>query len=209
MKERWIGVGLGVAAVLALGSAWTDSAQAFSVTSQVTVENFLRDPQTSARIPYTGTVPIVQGPVTVSVDSSGPELLQFGGIWDIDLGDNFILFTLNSAFENVRSGDDVYSFQSADLDQMGNFPAIEILSFTAFSSNNRPFARFIGSNKLEVIFPRGFAPEGLLAPEDVSKPTFTTNLPVEPYTVPTPALLPGLVGMGLAVWRRRNSDRTD
>lgn len=201
MRERFIGVGLGVGVALTLGIAWTDSAHAFSLGSEVTVENFLRNTITNKEVGF-------QGPtVERVVDGQEPRLVQFGGIWDINLGNNSITFTLNSAFENVISGDDVYSFTSSALDSTNQLPTITILSFTEFSAKNRPFARLTSRDELEVVFPLGFAPGGLLTPTEVSRPTFSTDLTVKPYAVPTPALLPGLVSMGLAVLRKRREDK--
>jgi hypothetical protein len=71
--------------------------------------------------------------------------------------------------------------------------------------NQNPIINLLAGNELEVIFPLGFAqnlasiPDGDLA--------FRINVTVdEPAPIPTPALLPGLVGMGLAVLRQRRKD---
>ncbi|WP_035987217.1 PTPA-CTERM sorting domain-containing protein [Leptolyngbya sp. KIOST-1] len=216
MKERLAGIGLTVGTALILGPVWANSAQAFSLGSPVIVENFLVDSDNpSIRIPYEGTIPIVQGPTRVVVtppnpDSNEPtiELKQFGGIWDIDLDDNFISFSLNSLFTNVSTGTDVYRFIGPNT---GKIPTIKIFSFTPFSSkeNERPYARFTAGEQLRVdlVFPRLFAPGGLLPPEPGSTPMFVTNVQVEPHAIPTPALLPGLVGMGLAALRKQRGEK--
>ncbi|MBE9138307.1 PTPA-CTERM sorting domain-containing protein [Nodosilinea sp. LEGE 07088] len=149
---------------------------------------------------------IFQGPEDVVVVTPGLELVQFGGIWDIDLDDNAISFSLNSIFGNVESGNDIYRFEAPNLYQPGQLPTINIFSFAAFSPDNSPFARFTGSNKLEVVFPLGFAPEGLIPPQPDTPLAITTTLPVQPFVVPTPALLPGLIGMGLTIWRKQRRD---
>jgi hypothetical protein len=216
MKERLIGVGLGVSAALTLGISWTDSAQAFSLNSQVTVENFLAIPGTSTKIPYGGSVPIEQGPIDVVVtsDTTDPELSRFGGIWDIDLDDNSISFTLNSLFSNVASGDDIYRFKAPSFGLPGQnsvtgFTVTPLAGGLAFSKN--PVITRMAGNWIDVVFPVGFAPDDV--PDLTSIPGqlgFKIDLTVEqtpgPTPVPTPALLPGLVGMGLAILRQRRGD---
>lgn len=197
MKKRCVGIGFGVSAALAWSVVWPDPAWAFSLGSSVTASNNLKyidEKGEAVLIPFEES-----GPFEVR---AGVELQQFGGIWDIDFGDNALLFTLNSKFGNVVTGDDVYRFLSPALDQMGQPPTISLLSFTDFSPDNRPFARFRRADVLEVVFPLGFAPKGLLPPQTGSTPQIRTELPVKPYAVPTPAFLSGLLGMVLAVLRR-------
>lgn len=214
--ERLIGVGLGVGVALTLGISWTDSAQAFSLNSQVTVENFLVFPGTSTKIPYGGSVPIEQGPidVVVSSDTTNPELSRFGGIWDINLGNNSISFTLNSLFSNVTSGDDIYRFKAPSFGLPGQnrvtgFTVTPLAGSLAFGNN--PVITRMAGNWIDVVFPVGFAPDN--EPDLTSIPGqlgFKIDLAVEPTPVPTPvptpALLPGLVGMGLAILRQRRED---
>lgn len=223
MKEKFIGIGLGVGAALTLGIVWTDSAQAFSLGNTVTVENFLVgsefidptspeliDPNSPARIPYTGNLPIQQGPTPAIVVTPGQELSSFGGIWDIDLGDNSISFKLNSLFGNVTTGNDVYFFTAPGFGQPGQK---RVTGVTANFQNSLAFRRvpIIGvqeGNKIVVIFPTGFAPAD--QPDLTQIPgalSFQLALEVEATPVPTPALLPGLVGMGLAVLRQRREDK--
>jgi len=147
---------------------------------------------------------VTSGPITVG---SSPSLQQFGGIWDITLSDNSVLFSINSRFGNVVSGDDIYRFKALDFGGLGQS------SVTGFNVPDLPdlfikdpIVAVKTGNLLEVIFPLGFAtnlasiPDGDLA--------FRVNLTVKPpdpspTPVPTPALLPGLVGLGLAALRRQ------
>lgn len=203
MKERLTGIGLIVGTALTLGVVWAAPAHAFSLGSTVTVQNFLRDSTTLKENAF-------QGPANVAViQGQEPQLVQFGGIWNIDLGNNSISFTLNSKFGNVVSGDDVYRFSTSDFGQLSQLTKIEIFSYANFSADKRPFAKFRSVNELEVIFPLGFAPDGLLPPQPGSTPGLVTQLPIEPYAIPTPALLPGLLGMGLAVLRKQHRDDKD
>ncbi|MEA5449047.1 PTPA-CTERM sorting domain-containing protein [Leptolyngbya sp. CCNP1308] len=212
MKERLTGVGLAVGTALTLGMIWADSAQAFSIGSRVTVENYLIDATT-------GKENVFQGPIPVEVIAGQePDLFQFGGIWDIDLiadltkpSTSSILFDLNSIFGNVESGHDVYSFVGQR--------AIKSIELTTLGSSTfliPPTINRLGSNGFEVIFSQGFAfpiPDPSIPPNPEA-PNLTDpdtdlgvriSLVLEPAPVPTPALLPGLVGMGLAAWRRRRS----
>ncbi|PSR19618.1 hypothetical protein C8255_01125 [filamentous cyanobacterium CCP3] len=201
MKEKFIGIGLGAGAALTLGIVWTDAAHAFSLGSKVTVTNLLKTVDDEGNEQFK-IFEKTSDPVTVGVQK---ELTQFGGIWDIDFDSNSISLTLNSKFRNVVSGDDVYRFLSSDFDQTGPMPTVSIFSFENFSY--QPLARFRSANELEVVFPLGFAPNGLLPPPQGSIPNFKTELSVEPYAVPTPALLLGLIGIGLAALRKhRNGD---
>ncbi len=216
MKERLTGIGLVVATAITLGMTWADSAQAFSLNSKVTVENFLVIPGTSTRIPYTGNVPIAQGPIDVVVSSTttAPELGRFGGIWDINLDDSSISFTLNSLFSNVASGDDIYRFKAPSFGLPGQnsvtgFTVTPLAGSSAFG--NTPIITRVAGNWIDVVFPLGFAPSDkpdlTLIPGQLG---FKIDLTVEPIPlptpVPTPALLPGLVGMGLAILRQRRED---
>nr|WP_242023856.1 PTPA-CTERM sorting domain-containing protein [Nodosilinea sp. FACHB-13] len=212
MKERLTGIGLILGTALTLGVVWADSAHAFSLNSEVTVENFLVFPGTSTKIPYGGSVPIEQGPidVVVSSDTTNPELSRFGGIWDINLGNNSISFTLNSLFSNVTSGDDIYRFKAPSFGLPGQnrvtgFTVTPLAGSLAFG--NKPVITRVAGNWIDVVFPVGFAPGNqpnlTLIPGQLG---FKVNLEVEPTPVPTPALLPGLVGMGLAALRQRRED---
>lgn len=246
MKERLSGIGLAVGAALTLGMVWADSAQAFSLNSTVIVENLLRDPND----PNLETRDIsFQGPTTVVVsqdlskllnrspgESSGgnkpginispnetdqsPELLQFGGIWDIDLGDNFIAFDLNSVFGNVESGDDVYRFYAPKFGKSGQKIVTDftVTTLGSFAFRIPPIVNLTDGNEIEVIFPLEFVFPTLGPNEtrDPNAPNLTTvdlgvriDLITEPIPIPTPALLPGLVGMGLAAWRRRRGGDQD
>jgi MYXO-CTERM domain-containing protein len=202
MKERWIGVGLGVGAALTLGVVWTDSAQAFSLGSTVTVENFVINPNTSERVPYTGDEDIEQGPVDVLV-SPGQELTQFGGIWDIDLGDSAISFSLNSIFGNVESGNDIYRFIVSDFGGVDHYSLVgaTVNTFGNFSADKLPFAIIQAGNQLDIVFPLGFAPGNFT--EMSGELGLDIALDIQSTPVPTPALLPGLVGLGLAALRQR------
>ncbi|MGG6237639.1 PTPA-CTERM sorting domain-containing protein [Nodosilinea sp. AN01ver1] len=208
MKEKFISVGLGVGAALALGVMWTDSAQAFSLNSAVSVENILREPGTTNEIPYTGDVIFDRGPTDVVV-GAGRELTQFGGLWDIDLDEASIRFTLTDQvqFNNVTSGDDVYSFLAPDFGALGQNSLIGYklvpLGSSAFLQN--PLVNILAGNQLEVIFRLGFAQD--LASIPRGGLDFRIDLVIdEPTPVPTPVLLPGLVGMGVAVLRKRRHD---
>lgn len=207
MKERFIGVGLGVSAALALGVVWTDSAQAFSLGNTVTVTNLLDKGDLGTDI--------FQGPTDVVVVEPSLELNQFGGIWDIDLDNNSISFTLNSRFGNVTSGNDIYRFIAPSFGQPGQnivtgFTFTPLQGSLAFREN--PVISLLAGNQIDVVFPKGFAPGDEPDLTDIpGQLGFTVNLDVAstPTPIPTPALLPGLFGIGLAVWRRRTSDRAD
>jgi hypothetical protein len=199
MKEKSIGIGLVASAVLTLGIGWADSAQAFTLDSSVTVTNSIRNVDTQLE-----TIFETAGPITVG---SSPGLQQFGGIWDITFSNNSVLFSINSMFGNVVSGDDIYRFKALDFGGLGQ-SSVTDFSVTGLAGSfiKDPMVSVKTGNLLEVIFPLGFAtnlasiPDGDLA--------FRVDLKVEspdplPTSVPTPALLPGLVGMGLAALRRR------
>ncbi|MBE9110642.1 PTPA-CTERM sorting domain-containing protein [Nodosilinea sp. LEGE 07298] len=213
MKEKFMGVGLGVGAALTLGIVWTDSAQAFSLNSNVSVENVLREAGTLNEIPYTGDVIFDRGPTNVVV-GSGRELTQFGGLWDIDLDEASIRFTLTDQvqFNNVTSGDDVYSFLAPGFGNPGqNFLAD--YTFVPLGSSafiEKPAIKILAGNQLEVTFLQGFALDLALLPQ--RSLDFRIDLTIQeptpvPTPIPTPALLPGLVGMGLAVLRKRREDK--
>lgn len=199
-------MGLFVGTALTLGMIWADSAQAFSLGKTVTVTNLLDkndlDPE------------IFQGPTDVAVVGAAVELTQFGGIWDIDLGDNSIAFTLNSRFSNVASGNDIYRFKAPDFGLPGQnsvtgFTVTPLPGSLAFGTN--PVITRVANNWIDVVFPLGFAPDNepdlTLIPGQLG---FKIDLAVEPTPVPTPvptpALLPGLVGLGLAVLRQRRGN---
>lgn len=211
MKEKFIGVGLGVGAALTLGIVWTDAAHAFSLGRSVQVTNVLRDdkgkenPFDPSKFP---TFNLPPNPSIVTV-GTGLEVNQAGGIWDLDLANYSIEFRIDSIFGNLVSGDDIYRFIDVD-----NRPSrYSIVGFTAVPLGSQSFLtppeiNLLGRNGIEVLFPKGFArdlnkiPDGDLA--------FRIDLIVEPTQVPTPALLPGLVGVGVATWRRlRCNDSTD
>lgn len=219
MKERLAGIGLAVGTALTLGMVWADSAQAFSIGSTVTVENYLINATT-------GKEDVFQGPTDIKVvEGQEPNLVQFGGIWDIDLDGGqdsaSIFFDVNSVFGNVTTGHDVYSFIAPKFGQPGQ-RAISSITLTSLGSSTFlifPTINRLGNNGFEVIFSQGFAfpiPEPNVPP-DPNAPNLTTadlrlriDLVLEPVPVPTPALLPGLLSMGLAAWRRRrDGDQTD
>lgn len=209
MNERFIGIGLGVGVALTLGIVWTDSAQAFSLNSTVSVDNVLREPGTTNGIPYTGGVIFDRGPTDIVV-GSGRELKQFGGLWDIDLDEASIRFTLTNQvqFNNVTSGDDVYSFLAPGFGGSGqNFLAgFTFVPLGSSAFNKNPMIKILAGNQLEVMFPLGFAQDLALIP--LGGLDFKVDLMIqEPTPIPTPALLPGLVGMGLAVLRNRRDDK--
>jgi hypothetical protein len=200
MKEKSIGIGLVASAVLALGIGWADSAQAFSLDSSVTVTNSIRNVDTQLE-----TIFETAGPITVG---SSPGLQQFGGIWDITFSNNSVLFSINSRFGNVTSGEDIYRFEVLGFGGPGqsSVTGFKETYLGSVSFLQKPSFGVKTGNLLEVIFPLGFAtnlasiPKGNLA--------FRVDLTVKPpdplpTPVPTPALLPGLVGMGLAALRRR------
>jgi hypothetical protein len=205
MKEKFIGVGLGVGAALTLGIVWTDSAQAFSLGSSVTVTNLIKDVDTPAETLFDVSDPKVVG--------EGLELTQFGGIWNIDFTENSVLFSINSRFGNVVSGDDVYRLKALNFGKPGQ----KSLTSLKFASTGRvpflepPQANPLTGDSFEVIFPLGFAQNLTTIP--VGELAFRIDLTIvelPPTPVPTPALLPGLVGMGLAAWRRhRIGDQND
>ncbi|WOD37728.1 PTPA-CTERM sorting domain-containing protein [Nodosilinea sp. E11] len=199
MKERSIGIGLGAVALLTLGALWPDSAQAFSLGTPVTVTNILDRGALGSDI--------FQGPTDVVVIGDEVELSQFGGIWDIDLGDRSISFTLNSLFGNVTSGNDIYRFLATDFGEPGQYA---VTGFTVIPQENslefaiNPIVRQRGNNWIDIVFPLGFAPG--TQPNLTAIPGqlgFRVDLTVEPIPIPTPALLPGLMGMGLAILRQR------
>lgn len=199
MKERFIAVGLGVSAALTLSIGWTDSAQAFSLGSSVSAINSIKTVSTPVEIIFFDeSEPKEVGP--------GLELPQFGGIWDIDLSKNAVLFNLNSRFGNVVSGDDVYTLKALTFGGPGQSAATDFsvtyLGDRAFNQN--PVFDLIGGDTLEVVFPLGFAQNLTLIPQ--GELAFRVDLTVEQIpsaSIPTPALLPGLVGMGLAALRQQ------
>ncbi len=207
MKERLTGIGLAVGTALTLGMIWADSVQAFSLGNTVTVTNLLDkndlDPE------------IFQGPTDVVVVGSDIELEQFGGIWDIDLGDNSISFTLNSLFGNVTSGKDIYRFLAPSFGQPGQnsvtgFEVTPLAGSLAFREGKNPVVELLAGNRIDVVFPLGFAPGDAPNLTSISGQLgFKIDLTVEPIPIPTPALLPGLVGMGLAAWRKRRGGDQD
>ncbi len=207
MKEKSIGIGLVAGAALTLGIGWADSAQAFSLDSSVTVTNTIRNVNTQVetvfRTPQTKTV------------GSGLELQQFGGIWNINLDENSILFSLNSEIRQVISGDDIYRFKALDFGGLGQSSVTDFnvtyLGKVSFFKN--PSFDVKNGNLLEVIFPLGFAANPDLRSIPDGDLAFRVDLTVTPpdpvpTPVPTPALLPGLVGMGLAALRRRQDRAT-
>ncbi len=212
MKERLTGIGLAVGTVLTLGVIiWADSAQAFSLHSPVTVTNVLIDPATGDETDF-------GDPIDVRV-GSGVELTRFGGVWDIDLGDNSIAFDLNSIFGNVISGNDVYRFSAPKFGKPGQSIVTDftVTALGSFAFRIFPIVKLMNGNEIEVIFPLEFAFPILdpNEPRDPNAPNLTTvdlglriDLTTEstPVPIPTPTLLPGLVGMGLAAWRNRRGD---
>ncbi|MGB3136682.1 MAG: PTPA-CTERM sorting domain-containing protein [Nodosilinea sp.] len=207
MKERLIGVGLGVGVALTLGLGWASSAQAFALRSSVTATNSIRDVNTQEEAIFVDPL----NPQTVTV---GPqlELKQFGGVWNIDFDDNSILFSINSRFGNVASGDDIYRFLTPNL---GGRRQKTLVGFTAASVGIASFditpeVDVLAGNWLEVVFPQRFFEAGGLNSIPNGNLAFRIDLMVEDATaVPTPALLPGLVGMGLAALRKGRQDRAD
>ncbi|HSM81068.1 MAG TPA: PTPA-CTERM sorting domain-containing protein [Nodosilinea sp.] len=207
MKERLIGVGL-TAGMLTLALGWQGPASAFSIGSTVTVENFLKNATTLKEDSF-------QGPVDVTVieeieASQTAELSEFGGIWDIDLDDHSILFTLNSKFRNVVSGDDIYRFDVVNY--VGTLPSLKFdLQVTLLGPrtfNRAPVVALGADNRsLEVIFPRLFGPQDAPDLRDIDGQLgLRIDLIERPVAVPTPALLPGLVGLGLAALRRQRQN---
>lgn len=204
--ERLTGIGLVVGTALTLGVVWADSAQAFSLGKTVTVTNLLDKNDLDPTI--------FQGPTDIAVVGAAVELEQFGGIWDIDLGEHSISFTLNSLFSNVASGQDIYRFKAPGFGLPGQnsvtgFTVTPLPGSLAFGQN--PVITLVAANWIDVVFPLGFAPGNepnlTLIPGQLG---FKIDLAVEPTPVPrpvpTPALLPGLVGMGLAILRQRRED---
>jgi hypothetical protein len=206
MKERWIGVGLGVGATLALGIAWTDSAQAFSLGTPVTVTNILYKTN--------GPKEVFDGPDTVTVVPGGTTLKSFGQIWDIGLSDRAISFSLNSPFfADVTTGVDVYRFQARGFGRPGSYSLLgaHVTPFGDFIEGRLPYVVLRGKRRFDVVFPLGFATGdfrqmtgqlGLNIKLDI-RPTLEPT--PEPTPVPTPAVLPGLVGLSLAVLRKQRA----
>ncbi|MGB3202160.1 MAG: PTPA-CTERM sorting domain-containing protein [Nodosilinea sp.] len=213
MNKRCVGIGLGVGATLTFNVLWPNSAQAFSL-KKVSVENLLRDPE---------ILPLkeigFQGPVDVTViQGQEPELIRFGGIWDVDLGESSIYFDLNSVFGNVESGDDVYKFKVLNSSGFGRRVITGALLTTggSFTFQKTPVFNLLSGNKFEIVFPLEFAfpVPAPNAPRDPRASNLTNvdltlrvDLITEPVPVPTPALLPGLVGMGLSVLYKRREDK--
>lgn len=207
MKERLVGAGMALGTVLALGSFWANPVQAFSLGSSVTVTNSIRDVVTKDETVFIDPL----NPQTVTV-GAGLELEQFGGIWNINLDDNSILFSINSRFGNVTSGDDIYRFLTPDFGGPGqnSLTGFTFVPLGRLGFNQNPVIRVLADDWLEVVFPLGFAQNLTSIP--VGDLAFRLDLVVEPPTpvptpIPTPALLPGLVGMGLAVLRKRREGK--
>lgn len=234
MKMRLLSVGLGAGAAIALGAVWADSAQAFSLHSTVVVENFLRVETLVEGEPTLRDIPFQEPTIAEVVrvrpspllsqrrgqssgnnkpdidispngDNQEPSLMQFGGIWDIYLYGNSVWFDLNSRFGNVTSGQDVYVFLAPDLD--GSIQKIVATSTGKSPFEQSPVVNLLKRNKFEVVFPLGFAPgdsPNLTAiPGDLR---LQIDLVVDPTPVPSPALLPGLIGMALAALCQRRND---
>lgn len=199
MKESFVAAGM----ALTLGGFWINPAQAFSLGSSVTVTNSIRDIVTNDETVFIDPL----NPQTVTV-GAGLELEQFGGIWNINLDDNSILFSINSRFGNVTSGDDIYRFLTPDLGGAGqnSLTGFTFVPLGNVGFNQNPVIQVLADDWLEVVFPLGFAQNLTSIP--VGDLAFRLDLAVEPPTpVPTPALLPGLVGMGLAALRNRREDK--
>jgi hypothetical protein len=201
MKERLTGIGLAVSAALTLGTIWADSAQAFSLGSSVVATNTIKRVNTQGQAEE--IIFETSPPKTVG---SEIELIQFGGIWDIDLTGSSVSFAINSRFGEVVSGDDIYRLEALNFGSLGQSSVkgfnLVYLGNPVFNEGKGPVLKLTRGKVLEVLFPLGFAQNLNLIPRE--NLSFRIDLDVEPPTsVPTPALLPGLVGMGLAVLRRR------
>lgn len=207
MKERLTGIGLAVGAALTLEMLWTDAAQAFSLGSSVVAINSIKTVNTQGQtkeIIFETSLPITVG--------SGTELVQFGGIWDIDFTGSSVSFAINSRFSSVVSGDDVYRLEALNFGGPGQRSVkgfnLVYLGNPVFEKDKGPVLKLTGGNILEVLFPLGFAQDLNLIPRE--NLSFRIDLAIEPPTsVPTPALLPGLVGMGLAVLRKQRRAERD
>ncbi|WP_017299285.1 PTPA-CTERM sorting domain-containing protein [Nodosilinea nodulosa] len=211
MKERLVSTGFVLGTAVILGGVWLSPAQAFSLGSSVTVTNSIRDVNTQQETVFVDPL----NPQTVTV-GAGLELEQFGGIWNIDLNNNSILFSVNSRFGNVTSGDDIYRFLTPDFGGPGqnSLTGFTFVPLGNLGFDQNPAITVLANNWLEVVFPLGFTDQDLtkLSGQDLA---FRIDLTVEPPTpipspVPTPALLPGLVGLGLAVLsKKREGDSAD
>jgi hypothetical protein len=187
---------------------WADSAQAFSIGSSVTATNSIRDVDTQVETVFEISAPQTVGP--------GSEMNQFGGIWNIDFTGNSVLFSINSRFGNVISGDDIYRLTALNFGNPGqnSVTGLKFASVGVVPFLRAPTANLLAGNAFEVIFPQGFAqnlttiPAGDLAFRIDLTIVELPPTPV-PTPVPTPALLPGLMGMGFAAWRKRHANDQD
>jgi hypothetical protein len=200
MKQRLLGISLIASAALALVADGHHPAQAFSLNSTLQVTNTLEG---------TG---MIGAPATVVVGES-PDLVSFGDLWDISFADRTIGFRLNSPqFGNLETGNDIYTFEV--LTYAGALPvnpfAVQVTSLGQRSFEKPPVVALLEDNQgLTVTFEPFFVPEGVFLNQIPGELEFKVDLVEVPVPVPTPALLPGLAGLGLAVLRRRQSQEAD
>jgi len=100
-----------------------------------------------------------------------------------------------------------------DLIQLSDFSGADNLNWSASLASGSPqtgafvasfsprFLGFVASNPNELISSVQFTSGGFLSSVNFDNATFATPKAATP--IPTPALLPGLVGMGIAAYRKR------
>jgi hypothetical protein len=88
------------------------------------------------------------------------------------------------------------------LSVVNNTEANTVLDWAWATSNNKVNNTSVGNNFGRVEPNREWF-------EDRSKSELSFTIEGDPTSVPTPALLPGLIGLGLSIWRKRRSRQTE
>ncbi|MFM7447257.1 MAG: PTPA-CTERM sorting domain-containing protein [Leptolyngbyaceae cyanobacterium] len=143
------------------------------------------------------------GPVTLALNISQ----KYFGLWwsAADAGNKIEFF---------KGGTSLYSFDTTALvsyvtsnpGYLGNpnpgVPSVnEYFAFVNFfAGTGTDFDRIVFTNSSAISF---FESDNHTIAE-----TFN-NTPGDPLVVPTPALLPGLIGMGVAAWRKRKAEAAE
>lgn len=203
MKERLTGIGLAVGTALTLGSVWVSPAEAFSLGSTIDVTNTLagKEFQTAPNVVVTeGSEPALLTGVSPS--------FGFGDMWNIDLDNHSILFSLNSKFAALDTGNDVYKFKV--INYVGVLPSskfrVKVTQLGKYTFGKEPTIVVADDNRsLDVIFQPRFNPQNAPFLKDIPG-GLKFKVDLIPVAVPSPALLPGLVGLGVAALRKRRQD---
>lgn len=132
------------------------------------------------------------GPDTVTVDNTGtPEITNFGGLWDIDIGDSTISMVCsagNSFCGATNSGDDAYLFEGLDWGGTG------FLLGASFSGGGSLVNPSISNTATTVTFSYDLASGVPAVGEEV---LITLRAAHDRGTAPEPGTL-ALLGLGMA-----------